>query len=223
MCRIKKASWLLAIICLVSCSNSAVLEFFQEPETAKVDFKVGAVNKAAEFNLSRLRNVTIALLPVRSSVGGGLGEEVVTKYFYENIAKKFNNIKFISAAQASDLFTDVDLWEDYFAYLEKYHQAAVADKNFDELRGLYQKLGAGYIININSDYPIIPKYPGVFETNIQVQIWDINSGKKIWEGFGRGRDMIFSADDVESVKQKLVDWVCRRMAEEMAGGTTQSQ
>ncbi len=220
MYRIARALLLSTILCVVSCADSAVIEFFQEPETGKVVFRAGEVNKTAGFNLSQLKAATIGILPVRSSLGGGLGEEVATKYFYDNLTNRFENIKFISNAAASDLFTEMDMWEDYFEYLDKYHQHAVAKGNFDELKGLYQKLGASYIININADYTLMNKYPNAFETNIQTQIWDMNSGKKVWEGFGRGQDIVYSADDVDAVKQKMVDWVCRRIAEELAGATT---
>jgi hypothetical protein len=221
--KIKRTVLFLIPLCLISCANQAILEYFKEPETGKITFKAGHIDQAAPLNLNQLQDVTIGFLPVRSSMGGGLGEEMVTKYIYDNIAAMFLNIKFISSSQASDLFSDMDLWEDYFAYLDRYHQSSVAKTNFDELKELYQKLGASYIININSDYTPINKYPGVFETNIQIQIWDINSGKKVWEGFCLGQDIVYSADTFDAVKQKMVDWACNRIAEEMAGVTTTEQ
>jgi hypothetical protein len=151
-------------------------------------------------------------------MGGGLGEESVTRYFYENLAKRFNNIKFIKNEAVSDFFTDIDMWEDYFAYLEKYHQASVVDTNFNELRNLYKKLGANYVININSDPGFIPRYPSHFSVYIQAQIWDLGSGKLVWEGFVQGQDVVSSAEDTERVKAKMVNWVSKRMANEMGRG-----
>ncbi len=206
---------LFSIIYLTGCIEISLPEFLKEPETGRVSFRLGEVDKASMLNLGKIKAATIALLPVRSSMGGGLGEEVVTKYFYENLADRYKNIKFISNEEVSDFFTDLDMWDDYFEYLTRYHQSAVADTNFDELKGLYQKLKADYIININSDYIPIPRYPTMFEVNIQAQIWDIDSAKMIWEGLVQGRDMVISEEEEVRIKEKMVDWACKHIAGEM--------
>jgi hypothetical protein len=151
-------------------------------------------------------------------MGGGLGEESVTKYFYENLVKRFNNIKFINDEEASDFFTEIDMWEDYFVCLEKYSQASVVKANFNELKRLYQKLGTNLIINVNSDYSSILRYPHNFVIFIHAQIWDLSSGKLVWEGFGQGEEVVMSADDIERVRNKMANRVSKRMADEMGRG-----
>jgi hypothetical protein len=188
------------------------MEIFSEPETGRVSFKPGTAN---QLDFSQLQTATVALLPVRSTLGGGLGEERVTKHFYENLARRFTNLKFIGPDEASDLFTDLEIWEDYFEYLIKYQQSSVSAADFDKLKGLYRQLGADYIININSDPAFIPRYPGNFTVFIQVQIWDISNGKMVWEGFGQGEDVVLSAETLERVREKMIDWTCQRLVEEM--------
>lgn len=203
------------LICVVGCVEISLPEFFKEPETGKVVFRLGGIAQSQKLDLDKIKAATIVLLPVRSAMGGGLGEEVVTKYFYKNLIKRYKNIKFIPNDEVSDFFTNLDMWDDYFTYLVKYHKSAVADTNFDELRGLYQKLEANYIININSDYIPIPRYPSMFEVNVQAQIWDINSGKMVWEAFVLGRDMVVSEEEEAGIREKMVDWACRHIVGEM--------
>ncbi len=223
---VKNAILLLLLIRLMGCATISEtegykklsaefskMEFFTEEDISQVSFTYGEINKKTKFSLNSLENIKIALLPVRSIMGGGLGEETVTNIFYEELTKKFANIKFISNKEASDTFTDMDMWEEYFEYLYKYSLASVTD--FDKLQKLYKKLGAAYIISINSDYAPIPKYPNNLTVYIQVQIWNLSNTKIVWEAFAQGDDVVDNPQYLEDVRNKIVMKLSKRIADEL--------
>jgi hypothetical protein len=210
---IKRAGFILAVIFLTSCAYFAEIEIFEEQNPVRVLYKPGTVNQSLQLDLNQPSPIKVALLPVRSNLGGGLGEDNVTKNFYKNLLKELQNITFISTEEASDMFVDKDLWEDYFAYLVKYTRHSITD--FDEVKRLYTQLEANYIININSDYSLIPRYPTNVTVSIQVQMWDVNSGKLVWEGFGQGDCVIPSEEYTDKLKDKMADLVCQRLVKEM--------
>jgi hypothetical protein len=218
--KIIRNNLLITIFFLLGCSTFthigayfSDIELFEEEAPVIVSFKPGLRNDSSRLDLSNQKAITVALLPVRSNMGGGLGEEFVTKSLYEKLSQRLNPIKIISSQEVSDLLVDLDLWEDYFEYLNRYHQDSIVD--FDELQRLYNPLKVDYIINTNSDFTPIPKYPTSFELYVQIQVWDLKNGKLLWEGFSNGNVVIRAQEETDRLKQKMADRVCRRLAEEM--------
>jgi len=204
----KKIGSCFLLASLVGCATLSSLF-----ETGMVSFKPNtALNQS--FHLNQLNGATVVLLPVRSIMGGGLGEEKVTKHLNQTLKAKFTQVKLITDEEASDLFTQMDLWDDYFNYLVKYYRDSVTD--FDELRSLYGRLGGQYIMSVTADYTSFsPMYPRTFMLFIHVQIWDLVTGKLVWEGRGEGEDVIEAEAWEDEVVTKMIKRVCKRIVQEM--------
>ena len=50
---------------------------------------------------------------------------------------------------------------------------------------------------------------------MQIQIWDLNSGKIVWDGFVQGQDLVKSEGDLEGVINKLARLNCQLMTDKL--------
>ncbi len=156
----------------------------------------------------------VVLLPVRSIMGGGLAEERVTKYFNRSMKKYFGKLRVITDEEADRIFDEQDLWDDYLEYLTGYQQSPIID--FEQLRYLYSRLKAKYIISVSADYFVSAMYfPNTLVLQVYVEVWDLNTGEKIWEGKAEGENVIGEEPWMDEVISGTVDLVCQRMVQEM--------
>jgi len=210
--------YLWLAIFLASCEaaktveNTEIINYFKEVPP-KVDFRPGQVAKP--IHLDNLPGTTLALLPVKSTMGGGMGEEVVTEKFYQSLVNRFKQIRIISDKEASKSFTGRDLWDAYYeGLLTNYYQ--VKTVQVAKLVEIYRHLNPDYLIGITADYTFVkPTPPRSLTFFIYVQIWDAKDGRLVWEGQAQGEDVSQNTDWDSEVIENVVKSVCQEIVGHM--------
>lgn len=183
----------------------------------KIDFSPRKFN--ANFLASELPGKTIILLPVRSSIGGGTSDEIVTKSLNNFFKSSLNESKIITDNESDSYFTAQNRWDDYFAYIAKYSQTGIVKKeDLEEPLQLYESMEPDYIVDASSDpfrLSTAGFYPQVFNLYIDFQIWDLKTKQKVWGGMGNGETVVPSKDKETSIYQDLADRIAQRIFWEM--------
>ncbi|MFQ5645866.1 MAG: hypothetical protein ACE5GM_02965 [bacterium] len=200
-------------VTILTYSNQPLLNRF--PVYVKFTPDAGNVS----FHMSQTENKTIAVLPVRSGMGGGGSEEVVTVYINSAFKKIVKGVTLITDKQADRLFTDMDLWDDYFAFIAPYTRKGITGgEDLADIDRLYSAIKADYIITVTSDYrfhSIGGLYPRAFFLYINLQIWDIKNKQKVWGGICNGETKALAAQDENRVTHETADRAAQRVFYEL--------
>ncbi len=193
-------------------NSTEIIKYFKEVPP-KVDFRPGQVAKP--IRLDSLPGATLALLPVKSTMGGGMGEEVVTEKFYQSLVNRFKQIKIISDKEASKTFTSLDLWDNYYeCLLADYYQAKTVQ--VDKLAETYRCLKPDYLVGLTADSTFAkPTPPRSLTFFIYVQIWDARDGRLVWDGQAQGEDVSQNMDWDSEVIENVVKYVCQEIVGHM--------
>jgi ankyrin repeat protein len=183
----------------------------------KIDFSPRKFN--ANFLASDLLGKTIILLPVRSSLGGGTSDEIVTKSLNNFFKSSLNESKIITDDELDKYFTAKNRWDDYFAYIAKYSRTGIVkQEDLEEPMQLYAAMEPDFIVDASSDPFMLSTagfYPQVFNLYIDFQIWDLKTKQKVWGGMCNGETVVPSKDKETSIYQDLADRIAQRIFWEM--------
>jgi len=183
----------------------------------KIDFSPRKFN--TNFPASDLLGKTIILLPVRSSIGGGTSDEIVTKSLNNFFKSSLNESIIITDEESDSYFTAQNRWDDYFAYIAKYSRTGIIKKEgLEEPMQLYAALEPDYIVDASSDpfrLSTAGFYPQVFNLYIDFQIWDLKTKQKVWGGTCNGETVVPSKNKEASIYQDLADRIAQRIFWEM--------
>jgi len=192
--------------------NTEIISFFKEVPP-KVIFRPGQVAKP--IRLDSRPGAILALLPVKSTMGAGMGEEVVTEKFNQSLVNRFRQVKVISDKEASKIFTGLDLWDAYYeCLLADYYQAKTVQ--VAKLMEMYHHLKPDYLMGITADYTFAkPTPPRSLMFFVYVQIWDAGDGRLVWEGQAQGEDVSQNMDWDAEVIENVVKHVCQEIVGHM--------
>ncbi len=168
------------------------------------------------FSYKKLIKQNIAILPVRSSMGGGADDDRLSPILVRTIKRKLTDINLFSDKMVDDFFTEKDMWDEYFAYINQYMSRGLV--KIDEMEKLYAKLDITKVILITSDFNFSGAeyiYPKEFNIFVSVQIYDIKKHKIIWDGMINANDFIKSKKDENKTIKRIYHEVAYKLLNEI--------
>lgn len=158
-----------------------------------------------KFNHQQLQKQNIALLPIRSSMGGGgTDDDHLSNILADTINKNLPQAHLLTDKMVDKYFTEHDMWDEYFSYIALFMARGLVKT--EEMEKLYSKLEVSKTILITSDYHfsgITKLYPKEFNIFVSVQIFDLKTRKIIWDGIVNAHDFIQSKK-VEDESLKMI-------------------
>jgi hypothetical protein len=160
-----------------------------------------------KFNHKQLQKNNVALLPIRSSMGGGGTEDdQLNDILVDSIKIQLPKVHLFTDKMVDKFFTEKDMWEEYFSYITQYMGRGLV--KVDEMEKLYSNLKITKAILVTSDFHFSGVgniYPKEYNIFLSVQIYDIKKRKIIWDGMVNAHDFIKSKKD-EDKSIKKVYW-----------------
>lgn len=150
--------------------------------------------KSQTFQYSDLQNSKIAILPVLAGEGWegfrrGTGDELTNAF--RNV---FVSQNILSPTQTLNLINDSDLSREYASVIEDYRTSGILNKKI--LKDLGEAVRVKYMVysEVREDETLSSFSTGTYSSvytktksaNIYSQLWDIQTGDIVWEGFGGG-------------------------------------
>ncbi len=199
---------------LISLSGCAHLdEFFSEPQ-GSIDFKGKYNNQYFKYQSIMYQN--LALLPIRSSFGGG-GDKRMTEILVRRIKEKMTGVYLISDDLADKFFTENDIWDDYFSFVSS-HAAKGLSTDIDEMFELYSMLNVTTVFSVTSDFRfsgVEGLYPRNINAFASLQIFDFRSCRVIWDGLVDAQDVLLSKEEEDQVIKRTFKRVAERLINEI--------
>ncbi len=192
----------LHIIILICLSSTHPLHAGPGNTSSTVSFTGSKTNWA--FDHKQLLNQKTAILPIRSSMGGGgTDDDLLHNILVDTIKKKLPQVPLFTDNMVDAYFTEKDMWDEYFAYITQFMAKGLGKT--EVMEKLYSKMEISNIILITSDYNfsgIGVLYPKEFDIFVSLQIYDIKQHKVIWDGYVNAHDFIkYPKYEVKILKQ----------------------
>jgi hypothetical protein len=166
------------------------------------------------FNYQQLTHQNVAMLPIRSSMGGS--DDRLNSILVQAIKEKLPGINLITDDQADSYFTDNDIWDDYFSYVTFHATKGLVE--IDTLIELYSQLKATTVFSVTSDFRfsgIEGMYPRNFNTFASLQIFDFKNRQIIWEGMVEIQVIIPSQEEEDQIVKKAFKRVSEKLLSEV--------
>ncbi len=204
------------IIILLCFAHAPILH--ASPSSGKITYTLSFTGNQTNwnFNHKELLHQNIAILPVRSSMGGGVDDDQLSPLLAKIIKRKLAEVNLFTDKMVDKYFTEHDMWDVYFAYINQYMTRGLV--KIDEMEKLYSKLEISKVILITSDFHFSGAeylYPKEFNVFVSVQMFDLKKRKVIWDGMVNAHDFIRSKKDESKTTRRIYHEVANKLINEI--------
>lgn len=194
----RKALFWLILISLLGCAPKLVLD--------SADLN----KKNASFKLEKLNAVTVACLPIRSTMGKPVVNNTVQAHLYPALGLKFPHIKFVQAKKIYSLLDNSgveNIKPKYSKLLGKYF----AQGRFKEADlSLFKTIDIDYLVSVSLNSGLQDS-PNAYLFLISMQVWQVEGGKMVWDATLEGSVLLPSEEDYKTLSQDLMKYLCDEM------------
>jgi len=197
------------IISLLNIGCGTVLSHIDSPVILHTEYE-----GKHSFNLKNIKNTTVAFLPFRGTLGGYISNKTVRTRLCQQLIKNIPSINYIQSGQLIALIASQgpDIIGQYNNLMERY---LVRGRLKPRDLAIFSSAGIDYLacISLNG---IVEDNPRRFLFLLSLQIWEVDTGKMVWDITQEGQMYVAFNDDENEVKKevmtKVTDFVLAKLS-----------
>lgn len=168
----------------------------------------------SSFDLKNIKGATVAFLPFRGTLGGYISNKTVRTGLCHQLVKNIPGINYIQAVQLIPLIASQG--PDTIAQYNKLMQRYLVRGRFNPRDlAIFSSAGIDYLacISLNG---IVEDSPKKYLFILSLQIWEVDTGKKVWDITQEGQMYVAYNDDENQIKKevmsKVTDFVLAKLS-----------
>ncbi len=204
----KLINYFLAIIILLTTGCGAALSSFDSSIIMHTEYE-----GKNSFNLKDIKGATVAFLPFRGTLGGYVANKTVRTRLCQKLTQDMPEVNYLHATQLIPRIASKgpQMISQYNNIMEKFL-----------VRGRLSRKDLAVFDSIGIDYVACISLNGIDQSNkflflLSMQIWEVDSGKMVWDLTQEGQIYVAYNDNGPEIKSEVMAEVTDYMLARISG------